>query len=84
MVPILVAAQRIHHGIYIVSHVVGHDAPWLHQANGVLPPPEGPFLYTKHLGEIVLDSQMFLIDFCILWYYHIICYPAVYNSQLLH
>ena len=55
VVPILVAAQGIHHGTYIVSHVVGHNAPWLLQANGILPPPEGPFLHTKHLEEIVLD-----------------------------
>ena len=27
VVPILVAAQGKHHGTYIVSHVVGHDAP---------------------------------------------------------
>ena len=59
VVPILVAAQVIHHGTYIVSHVVGHDAPWLLQENGVLPPPEGPFLYIKHLGEIILDLWMF-------------------------
>ena len=42
---------------------MGHDAPWLLQANGVMPPPEGPFLYTEHLGEIVLEFQMFLIKY---------------------
>ena len=63
MVPILVAAQGIHRGTYIVSQVMGHDAPRLLQANGVLPLPEGPFLHTKCLGEIVLDFQMFLISY---------------------
>ena len=63
MVPILVAAQGIHHGTYIVSHVVGHDALWLLQANGVPPLPEGPFPRTKHLGEIVPDFQMFSISY---------------------
>ena len=42
-VPILVAAQLTHCGTYIVSHVVGHDAPRLLRANGVPPLPEGPF-----------------------------------------
>ena len=63
VVPILVAAQGTHHGTYIVSHVVGHDAPWLLRANGVPPLPEGPFLHTKHLGEIVLDFRMFSISY---------------------
>ena len=31
VVPILVAAQEIHCGTYIVSHIVGHNAPWLLQ-----------------------------------------------------
>ena len=62
MVPILVATQGIHHGTYVVSHVVNHDAPWLHRANGVPPLPEGSFLGRKHLGEIVLDFQMFSIS----------------------
>ena len=61
VVPILVATQGIHHGTYVASHVVGHNAPQLLQANGVPPPPEGPFLHTKHLGEIVPDFRMFLI-----------------------
>ena len=65
VVPISVAAQGIHHGNYVASHIVGHDTPRLLQVNGVLPPPEGPFLYTKHLGEIVLDFLMFLISYCI-------------------
>ena len=39
----------------IVSYAVGHDAPWLHRENGVPPPPEGPFLHTIYLGEILLD-----------------------------
>ena len=43
VVPISVAAQGIHRCTYIVSHVVGHDVPWLLQANGVPPPPEGLF-----------------------------------------
>ena len=63
VVPILVAAQGTHCSTYIVSHIVGHDVPWLLQANGVLPPPEGLFLCTKHLGETVLDFQMFSIDY---------------------
>ena len=43
VVPILVAAQGTHCGTYVVSHVVGHDAPWLLRANGVPPLPEGLF-----------------------------------------
>ena len=27
VVPILVATQEIHHGTYVVSHIVGHDTP---------------------------------------------------------
>ena len=38
VVPILVATQEIHRGTYIASHVVGHNAPVLHQANEVLHP----------------------------------------------
>ena len=63
VVPILVAAQGAHCGTYIVSHVVGHDASWLLQANGVPPLPEGPFLHTKCLGEIVPEFRMFLISY---------------------
>ena len=37
VVPILMATQEIHHGTCIVSHVVGHYAPNLHQVNKVLP-----------------------------------------------
>ena len=55
VVPILVAAQGIHHGTYVASHIVGYDGPWLLRANGVPPLLEGPFLHTKHLGEIVAD-----------------------------
>ena len=29
VVPILVAAQGTHRGTYVVSHIVGHDAPQL-------------------------------------------------------
>ena len=29
VVPISVAAQGTHSGTYIVSHVMGHNAPWL-------------------------------------------------------
>ena len=36
VVPFLVAAQEIHHGTYTVNHIVGHNAPNLHQVNGVL------------------------------------------------
>ena len=63
MVPILVAAQGTHHGTYVVSHVVGHNAPQLLQAIGVPPLPEGPFLRTKCLGEIVPDLRMFSISY---------------------
>ena len=59
VVPTLVAIQEIHRGTYVVSHVVGHNAPNLHQENEVPPPLEGPFLHTKQLGEMVLDFQMF-------------------------
>ena len=47
VVPISVAAQGTHRSTYVVSHVVGHNAPWLLQANGVPPLPEGPFLLYK-------------------------------------
>ena len=63
VVPILVATQGIHHGTYVVSHVVGHDVPRLLQANGVPPLLEGPFLHTKHLGEVVLNFYMFLTNY---------------------
>ena len=59
VVPLLVAARGIHCSTYVVSHVVGHNAPGLLLANGVPSPPDGPFLYTKHFGEIVLDFWMF-------------------------
>ena len=68
VVPISVAAQGIHLGTYVVSHIVGHDVPWLLQANGVPPLPKGPFLHIKYLGEIVLDFWMFSISYHILWY----------------
>ena len=61
VVPILVAAEGTHRGTYVVSHIVGHDASQLLRANGVPPLPEGPFLYTKCLGEIVPDFRMFSI-----------------------
>ena len=79
MVPILVAAQGIHRGTYIVSHIVGHDALQLLQANEVLPLPEGPFLRTKHLGEIVPDFWMFSISCHIYWYCRIVYCTAVCN-----
>ena len=63
VVPILVATQGTHRGTNVVSHVVGHNAPWLLQASGVPPLLEGPFLHTKYLGEIVLDFQMFSISY---------------------
>ena len=62
VVPISVASQGTHRGTYVVSHVVGHNAPWLLRANGVPPLPEGPFLRTKRLGEIVPDFRMFSIS----------------------
>ena len=62
VVAILVAAQGTHCSTYIVSHVVGHNVPWLLRANGVPPLPESPFLHTKHLGEIVPDFRMFSIS----------------------
>ena len=37
VVPISIASQEIHRGTYVVSHVVGHNAPWLHRANGYRP-----------------------------------------------
>ena len=65
VVPILIATQGIHHGTYIVSHMVGHNTAWLLQANRVLPPLEGPFLYTKCLGEIVLDFCLIITFYSI-------------------
>ena len=59
VVPILIASQGTHRGTYVVSQVVGHNAPRLLRANGVLPLPEGPFICIKCLGEIVLDFKMF-------------------------
>ena len=53
MVPISVATKEIHCSIYIASYVVGHNVPESPRANKVLPHPKDPFLYTKHLGEIV-------------------------------
>ena len=61
--PILVGAQATHCGIYIVSHVVGHDAPRLLRVNVLLPLLEGHFLHTKHLGEIELDFRRFIISY---------------------
>ena len=46
VVPILVGTREIHCSTYVVSQVVGHNAPKLHQANEALPPLEGPFLCT--------------------------------------
>ena len=59
VVLILVASQGTHHGTYILSHVVEHNDPRLLQANGVPPLPEGLFLHTKHLEEIVLAFRCF-------------------------
>ena len=53
VVPILVATQEIHHGTFIVSHIVDHDAPKLHQENEVASPLEGPLPRTKYLGAIL-------------------------------
>ena len=55
VVPILVAIQEIHRTIYIVSHIVCHNAPKIHQVNEVPPLPKGSLFYTKHLKEIVQD-----------------------------
>ena len=62
VVPILVATQEIHCSTYIVSHVVCHNAPKLQQASEVPAPLEGPFLRTNHLGKVIPDFQMFLIN----------------------
>ena len=59
VVIISVATQEIHCSTYLAGHIVGYDAPESHRANEVLPPPEGPFLCTNHLGEIVLDFWIF-------------------------
>ena len=40
-----------------------HNAPELHQANGVLPSLEDPFLHTKQPGEIGWDFHTFLIAY---------------------
>ena len=53
LVPILVSTQEIQSATYVASHIVGHNALESPQANEALPPPEDPFLCTKHLGEIV-------------------------------
>ena len=53
VVPVLVATQEIHCGTYIVSYIVGHNAPKLHKENEVPLPLEGPFIRTKYLREIV-------------------------------
>ena len=45
VVPILVATQEIHHGTYVVSHIVGYNAPKLYQVNDIPHPLEGPFLH---------------------------------------
>ena len=66
VVPILVATQErkkeIHCSTYIVSHVVRHNAPKLQQASEVPAPLEGPFLRTNHLGKVIPDFRMFLIN----------------------
>ena len=64
MVLCLVATQEIHHGTYVVSHIVAHGAPRLYQANEVPAPPEGPFIHKKYLGELVQGYWTFLI-----WYH---------------
>ena len=56
----MVATQEIHHGTYVVSHIVGHEAPKLHQKNEVPPLVESLFLYMEYLGEIVPGMQVFL------------------------
>ena len=74
--PTLVATQEIDGSNYIVSHVVGPNACNLHQTNEVPPLPKGLFLCTKHLGEIVQDFWMFLINCHTLWYSCIAHHPA--------
>ena len=60
--PILVATQEIYCSIDLVSQIVDHDAPRLHQANEVPAPLEGLFLHAKYLEEIVQGFQMSLIN----------------------
>ena len=47
----LVAAQEKYHGNCVVNHIVDHDAPESHQANGVWHLPGDLFLHTRHLRE---------------------------------
>ena len=53
MAPFLVATQEVHHGTYVASHLVGHDALESHQVDGVdrVLSLGDPYLLTKHLGE---------------------------------
>ena len=62
VVPISLATKETHCSTYVVSHIVGYDAPESHQANKVLPPLEDPFSL-KDIGEIVQGFQMFLIGY---------------------
>ena len=59
VVRISVDTQEIHYGTYVVSLVVGHNAPRLHQTTEVPHPLECPFLYTEHFVEIVQGFHMF-------------------------
>ena len=62
VIPILVATQQIHCSTYAASHIVGHNAPRLTQENEVLLPLKDPFLYKRHLGEIIQSFVIFLIN----------------------
>ena len=84
VVPLSVVTQEIHCSIYGASHIVDHNALESHQENEVLPLLEDPFLYTKHLGEIVQGFWTILIKLHTLWYCHNISYLVDYNLVLLY
>ena len=84
MVPFKVATQEIHQGVYVASHIVGHNALEFHQVNGVLPPLEDPFFYRKHLGEIGQGFWTFLIAYHTFWYCCIISHTGDHSLLLLH
>ena len=70
--------------LHVVSHVVGHDAPWLLQANGVPPLPEGPFLHVQDvLEKQYWTSGCFQLVF--IFYSTAILYisPAVHNLTII-
>ena len=75
VVPFLVAAQETYRGIYIVNHIVGHDAPNLHQVNRVCYPVGDLFLIQNILEEANRASAHFQLK--ILFYSTAILYPLV-------